>query len=696
MLEETEYRFTNYWEPEDEDNIYNPEDLEYGQEQDYYYDPLEEMRNCRNWVGYRLTPRENGKNSKMPVNPHDGTNAKANDPATWGTYYEASQAVQKYNLNGVGFEFGAQFQGYIGVDLDDVILENGNLKPFAQEIVDTLDSYTEASPSGKGIHIICKSQTGMESWGYSKLSHRDDNIGLEMYDSKRFFTITENVYGIGKYVNDRTSQLQKVYEKYLNKLPASVPINSIPTASYSAFPTPSVETLSTLVPAEDKELWGKMFSSQNGDKIRSLFNGDTSSYNYDDSRADLALCNYLVYWCNKDLIRIDRMFRQSKLMRPKWDSGNSPTYGERTIQTALGQNSFSLPPVPPLSPLNTIPATSSSQISLPVVNNHQDDDDITIAGYLDGLFDDDVKKFHTTSNLKTGFSNIDAITSLYPGLYLLGAVPGLGKTTFASQLADNLSKAGEHVLFFSLEQKRLELVSKGLSRLTVRNNQGVLQGLTAIQIRDLGKNHPSVREAIEKYKKFSVHERFISKNFSNFDFIKNKILNYISANKVRPVVFVDYLQIIQPSEINKNTTKDVIDSHVRDFKMLQVQNDLVLVLISSLNRANYMAPIDYESFKETGALEYTSDVVWGLQLQIMNDEAISGKKESVTEKREKIKAAKSQIPRKLELVCIKNRFGQNYTCHFDYYAQYDLFVAQNVQNNSQLLNIMPVQTIAHI
>ena len=696
MLEETEYRFTNYWEPEDEDNIYNPEDLEYGQEQDYYYDPLEEMRNCRNWVGYRLTPRENGKNSKMPVNPHDGTNAKANDPATWGTYYEASQAVQKYNLNGVGFEFGAQFQGYIGVDLDDVILENGNLKPFAQEIVDTLDSYTESSPSGKGIHIICKSQTAMEDWGYSKLSHRDDNIGLEMYDSKRFFTITENVYGIGKDVNDRTSQLQQVYEKYLNKLKSSAQINSIPTASYSVPPTPSAATMNTPMPAEDKELWTKMFSSQNGERIKSLFNGDTSGYDYDDSRADLALCNYLAYWCNKNSMRIDRMFRQSKLMRPKWNSGNNPTYGERTIQAALGQNIPPLPPAPSPYPLNVVPDVSASLPSSSAANNLQDNDDITIAGYLDGLFDDDVKKFHATSNLKTGFSNIDAITSLYPGLYLLGAVPGLGKTTFASQLADNLSKAGEHVLFFSLEQKRLELVSKGLSRLTVRNNQGVLQGLTAIQIRDLGKNHPSVREAIEHYKKFSVHERFISKNFSNFDFIKNKILNYISANKVRPIVFVDYLQIIQPSEINKNTTKDVIDSHVRDFKMLQVQNDLVLVIISSLNRANYMAPIDYESFKETGALEYTSDVVWGLQLQIMNDEALSGKKESVTEKREKIKAAKAQIPRKLELVCIKNRFGQNYTCHFDYYAQYDLFVAQNVQNNSQLLNIMPVQTIAHI
>ena len=688
MPEETEYRFANYWEPEDEDNIYNPEDLAYAQEQDYYYDPLEEMRNCRNWVGYRLTPRENGKNSKMPVNPHDGTNAKANDPATWGTYYEASRAVQNYNLAGVGFEFGTQFQGYIGVDLDDVILENGSLKSFAQEIFDTLDSYTESSPSGKGIHIICKSQTGMESWGYSKLSHRDDNIGLEMYDSKRFFTITENVYGIGKDVNDRTYQLQKVYEKYLNKLPASAPINSIPTDSYLAFPTPSAAILNTSMPAEDKELWTNMFSSQNGEKIQSLFNGDTSSYSYDDSRADLALCSYLAYWCNKDTIRIDRMFRQSKLMRAKWDAGNNPSYGQRTIEKALCVSTQSVVSprleIPPLPPYTTPVATNTN--------------DISVSDYLDAMFEEDVRKFQSASSIKTGFSNIDAKISLYPGLYLLGAIPGLGKTTFASQLADNLSINGEHVLFFSLEQRRIELVAKGLSRLTVSiNSQSTLTGLTSIEIQKQGQANPLVKKAAEKYKTFSKNEHFISLGFSTFDNIKNKIQEYISRTQVRPVVIVDYLQIIQPSDATKNTTKDVIDAHVRAFKKLQLNNDLVIILISSLNRANYMTPIDYESFKETGALEYTCDCVWGLQLQVMNEAVMSDKKESVSEKRKKVKEAKEAMPRKLELVCLKNRFGCTYSCYFDYYPKYNFFIVPSVQSRgNQVVNSAPISSSAYI
>ena len=80
----------------------------------------------------------------------------------------------------------------------------------------------------------------------------------------------------------------------------------------------------------------------------------------------------------------------------------------------------------------------------------------------------DKVEFLKNKSRKTGFENLDRITNLYPGLYVLGAISSLGKTTFACQLADQLSEAGEHVLFFSLEQSRFELVTKGLSRLTAK------------------------------------------------------------------------------------------------------------------------------------------------------------------------------------------------------------------------------------
>ena len=141
----------------------------------------------------------------------------------------------------------------------------------------------------------------------------------------------------------------------------------------------------------------------------------------------------------------------------------------------------------------------------------------------------------------------------------------------------------------------MELVSKGISRLTV-NDDNV--GLTAIQVRQRGKSDQLVATAIAKYKTFSQNEHFISCGFKNFDFIKNKVKNYIKDQHVRPIVIIDYLQIIEPSNGNKGSKKDIIDNHVRELKKLQSDNDIVLILISSLNRSNYAVPIDYESFKE--------------------------------------------------------------------------------------------------
>ena len=151
----------------------------------------------------------------------------------------------------------------------------------------------------------------------------------------------------------------------------------------------------------------------------------------------------------------------------------------------------------------------------------------------------------------------------------------------------------------------------------------------------------------------------------------------MEANKdIKPVVIVDYLQIIRPAD-PRQTAKDAVDAHVRALKMLQRNNDLVVLVICSLNRQNYLTPVDFESFKESGGIEYTADVVWGLQLAIMNDELFD-KDKKLKEKREAVKRAKLEVPRKVELVCLKNRYGRSsYSCGFNYYPQYDLFVPED-------------------
>ena len=132
------------------------------------------------------------------------------------------------------------------------------------------------------------------------------------------------------------------------------------------------------------------------------------------------------------------------------------------------------------------------------------------------------------------------------------------------------------------------------------------------------------------------------------DGIIESVGKYIKETGVNPVVIVDYLQVIAPTD-KRMLTKDVVDSNVRALKKLQKDNDLVVILVSSLNRQNYLTPIDFESFKESGGIEYTADVIWGLQLSVMNDDLFD-KEKNLKNKREKVKEAKRAKPRDIEFV----------------------------------------------
>lgn len=294
------------------------------------------------------------------------------------------------------------------------------------------------------------------------------------------------------------------------------------------------------------------------------------------------------------------------------------------------------------------------------------------AYYIDALMTGEIERFK--NDKKTGFSNLDAQAGgLYSGLYVLAAISSLGKTSFALQLADQLAAGGNDVIFFSLEQSRLELVSKSLARRTAQKDRE--KAVTSLAIRK-GYLPRQVLDAAQEYKE-AVADRIsiVEGNFAcNISFIGDYIRQYVKRNGTRPIAIIDYLQILQPADDNRRqTTKETVDSTVTELKRISRELDLTVIIISSVNRANYLAPIDFESLKESGSVEYTCDVVWGLQLQCLND-PIFDKQNNIKERREKIKEAKAADPRKIELCCLKNRYGiANYSCYFNYYPANDLF-----------------------
>ena len=137
-----------------------------------------------------------------------------------------------------------------------------------------------------------------------------------------------------------------------------------------------------------------------------------------------------------------------------------------------------------------------------------------------------------------------------------------------------------------------------------------------------------------------------------------------------PVIVLDYLQIV-PINGKETTAKQAIDEIVRKLKNFQRETGTTFIVISSFNRANYSQQVAFESFKESGNIEYSADVVWGLQLyatrELKDGIGIS------SGNREKISKAKEANSRQVELKCLKNRQGRNYSCFFEYYPAVDTF-----------------------
>lgn len=281
-------------------------------------------------------------------------------------------------------------------------------------------------------------------------------------------------------------------------------------------------------------------------------------------------------------------------------------------------------------------------------------------------FKNDLDRFRKTSSKETGFPKLDQETGgLYSGLYIVGAVSSLGKTTFIHQMADQMAEKGETILYFSMEQSRAEMVSKSISR-QIAKTYGVNSNISSLKIRkgtagDDGK----IYEAMMKYQEYAERVNIVQTGFSSdISFIENVTNTFIQEKGVTPIVVIDYLQII---DIEGNMTdRQRIDNIIKKLKKIQLQHGLTMIVISSLNRSNYTTAIDFESFKESGLIEYSADVVWGLQLEAIH---------TAKGDREILQKAKADIPRKIELVCLKNRYGiSNFTKSFEYYPKCDYFI----------------------
>lgn len=293
-----------------------------------------------------------------------------------------------------------------------------------------------------------------------------------------------------------------------------------------------------------------------------------------------------------------------------------------------------------------------------------------LQGFLNSVRDSKDAPFYPT-----GFSKLDNVLEggLYEGLYTVGAISSLGKTTLVLQIADQLAEAGHDVLIFSLEMAEHRLMARSISRLTlldVLQNDGRIQDAKTSRGISTGCRYEKyskteleiITRATKAYASYAEHLyiHYVLGGIGTDD-IRNAIKEHISITGRKPVVVVDYLQILAPADI-KATDKQNTDKNVLELVKMANDYHIPILAISSVNRASYNNKASLDMLKESGNIEFDSDVILGLQLKGVGTQNFD------------VDVAKSKNPREVEMVILKNREGATGgTVEFEYYPMFNYF-----------------------
>jgi len=295
------------------------------------------LKGLHAWVNWRYEIRESKKGEyaiTKPLYRPSGGHAKSNNPGTWSSFDDVLQALQADELGFDGFGI-ALSNDLTGVDLDhqrDFATREISLE--AREIIDVINSYTEDSPSGDGLRIICfgKLPPGRRKKADIEMYDTDVNPTTGLIDRGRYLTITgHHLDGTPTDIRERAGELARIHARVFGATkPADTLANGL--AANSGEPlAANIDDAGRLEAAR----------ANLGERFFVLYDkGDWKGRYPSQSEADLALCGMLRDVCGRDPARIDRLFRRSGLMRQKWDErhGNR-TYGEITIAKALGDSS---------------------------------------------------------------------------------------------------------------------------------------------------------------------------------------------------------------------------------------------------------------------------------------------------------------------------------------------------------------------
>jgi primase-polymerase (primpol)-like protein len=272
-----------------------------------------ELRTLNQWAVFRsYYDKESEKYKKVIISPVTSKFAKSNEPETWDEFFKAEYYRKRYKYQGLVF---ALDKGVIFIDIDHAIDKKSGeiVSPEAKRLLELLpQTFCERSVSGTGLHILCFGSLPDDAM------KRNDEKGIEIYDTKRFVCMTGDLINGRSELKDYSDRIAEIAYDFTGRRP--------PPREYA----PIAAT------ATDAELIEQIRNSRQGAKFNALYGGDTTAYP-SHSNADSALVFTLAWW-TQDPSQIDRIFRSSGLYRDKWNSMRGrATYGGLLIDDALSR-----------------------------------------------------------------------------------------------------------------------------------------------------------------------------------------------------------------------------------------------------------------------------------------------------------------------------------------------------------------------
>ena len=623
------------------------------------------FRDAAQWVCWRFHEVD-GRRTKPPTDAK-GRKVSATDPKNFMSFAEALAAYQGgATVDGIGFALIPN-GGLCCIDIDHCFNEGRLLTQAWMVLKDIGPTYVEKSPSGEGLHVWIKADLPDGMGG--RRFKTPDGAEVEIYNHGRFLTMTGKRFEVAGYphhphveakqaeVNALIARLEAARQSPPPAAPAPSSDAQRPTSTAStggetpppvgASPRPDWRGIALdfdPIGVEDEKLIAAILATPyDGAKFKALqYEGDVSFYGGDESRADLGLLDILAKWTRGDTRQMCRIFTSSKLAaREKTETRDD--YVARTIATALVRRDGTIwnPDAPPPGMdaagtpylADTARAADAAQAREEREEREREyyhgPNDETPDAFLRlasmekvDAFREETEDLSEMPVINTGLEPLDKYLQGLRGgqVYTIAAMPGLGKTSLISQIADSMAEAGQDIVFFTLEVTERQIMAKSLSRrMWALADGNPALALSAGEI-DKGKflkwgnaDLLAIYDRACREYKAAAKGRIWLVQGQNRQTGTDDMRAFLDRYKRHfpdktPIVFLDYFQLLRRSD-PRATDKQSADDNIQSLRTLAKHFRLPLFSISSLNRSGYQAPDDMSGLKESGMIEYSSDVI---------------------------------------------------------------------------------------